>query len=352
MNDLKKYYLILICGFFCSSIYLLTPLDTIVHENLHCSGCYILSSACSCNITYNFYDMNNPSYASYKLNIKTPNINNNGYIYNCKIYSLGNNFKHIIPTLLPYTIYPAYIFILSIINIFNFKYRKFTYLFIFINSMILFFSITTYLLIPNYSLITDFQSVAKTLSYSETVMLLINVLYLPTLSITIYCIILIYKLHYFFSTLNNINYLNNTNTNNINSISIIENFQEYIKINDFIKSYNIISVFHLFKLFKIGLYFYIIINSQCYFNNEQNTTLTKNINMNLTVYYLFNIFNVLFDLLLIILIYFIANKKIKVYTFIIMPLTNILYFVINWKYYILINSINSIIFIIYYFKNI
>ena len=230
-------------------------------------------------------------------------------------------------------------------------------------------------------------------------MLIVNIIYLPTLSITLYILISIYKVHKIFNVLDNINYLKennniiNKNINNINNnvnsssvniindnansscindnknnnknkkklplfyyyinnLNIIKNFQEYIKISDFIKSYNIISIFHLFKLLKIGLYFYIIINSQCYLSNSEKTYLTKSINMNLIVYYLFNVFNIILDLLLIIIIYYISNRKIKIYTFIIMPLTNILYFIFNWKYYILINSINSIIFIIYYLKNI
>ena len=400
MNDFSKFYLTIIAGMFFSSIYILSPLDTIIHENLHCSGCYILSNDCSCNITYRFFDFNKPSYVKYKLNIKDNNyFQDLDYSYNCKIYSIGDDYSSILVSLLPYIAYPAYIFVLSIINICYFKYKKFTFLFIFLNGVILLISILSYLLIPSYELIKDFQSVSKILSYTDTCLLIANIIYLPTLSITLYILISIYKVHKIFNVLDNINYLKennniiNKNINNINNnvnsssvniindnansscindnknnnknkkklplfyyyinnLNIIKNFQEYIKISDFIKSYNIISIFHLFKLLKIGLYFYIIINSQCYLSNSEKTYLTKSINMNLIVYYLFNVFNIILDLLLIIIIYYISNRKIKIYTFIIMPLTNILYFIFNWKYYILINSINSIIFIIYYLKNI
>jgi len=303
-------------------------------------------------------------------------------------------------------VYPLYIFVFSIINIYNFKYRKFTFLFIFINGIILLFSIASYLLLPSYEVISDFKSVSKYLSITNTYLLIINIIYLPSLSIIIYSLISLYKLHKLFdyvynmdelkdfnhSLYNNINNINNlnklnllknynkdsinknyiNNINNINKSDIINNlnknkslfiyyinninsikyFQKYVKINDFIKSYNIISIFHLFKLFKIGLYFYIIITSQCYLTNEKHLELTEDINLNLLVYYLFNVCNIILDLLLVIIIYYIANKKIKLYTFIILPLTNLLYFILNWKYYILINTINSIFFIVYYLRNI
>jgi len=303
-------------------------------------------------------------------------------------------------------VYPLYIFVFSIINIYNFKYRKFTFLFIFINGIILLFSIASYLLLPSYEVISDFKSVSKYLSITNTYLLIINIIYLPSLSIIIYSLISLYKLHKLFdyvynmdelkdfnhSLYNNINNINNlnklnllknynkdsinknyiNNINNINKSDIINNlnknkslfiyyinninsikyFQKYVKINDFIKSYNIISIFHLFKLFKIGLYFYIIITSQCYLTNEKHSELTEDINLNLLVYYLFNVCNIILDLLLVIIIYYIANKKIKLYTFIILPLTNLLYFILNWKYYILINTINSVFFIVYYLRNI
>ena len=368
-------------GFLFTCIFMLSPIDTIIHENLHCSGCYIIYPDCKCNITYRFFNFESPSYAKYNYNIKENN---------CKMYSIGEKFDNILISLLPYMAYPLYIFVFSIINIYNFKYRKFTFLFIFINGIILLFSIASYLLLPGYEVINDFKSVTKYLSITNTYLLIINIVYLPSLSIIIYSLISLYKLHKLFDYVYNINelkdfnhclYNNINNINNLNKLNLLQNynkndiinnlnksksicfyyinninsikhFQKYVKIDDFIKSYNIISIFHLFKLFKIGLYFYVIITSQCYLTNEKNTTITEGINLNLNVYYLFNVCNIIFDLLLIIIIYIIANKKIKLFTLIVMPLTNLLYFIIDWKYYILINTINSIFFVIYYLNNI
>ena len=177
----NKFCFFVLLGFIIFGIYETSPLNTIIHENLHCCACKIVYNNCKCNITYTFYSYDEESYIA---------LNKDDNDKTCVYQSLGGKEQsNVFILLAPYFELTFYIFIFNFILLLNSKKRNILILSFCVCGFILSINIFIIIQLLFYNKISDFYKIEK-YGYSKlkSIMIIINYIILPIIPCTILCI--------------------------------------------------------------------------------------------------------------------------------------------------------------------
>jgi hypothetical protein len=161
-----------------NALYLTSPIETIIHENLHCKGCNIVYDYCNCTFNYNFYSFSKMSSVTYRFSKEKT----------C-IYDFLGNSSNIIINFLPYFSFLTYTFF-SIIMCFILKNYFFNlYLYFFFNIITIINTFVLFFLYISQYYIQDFQNIIKTNGFWTFLHLYFSIIYfniIPTIALYIF----------------------------------------------------------------------------------------------------------------------------------------------------------------------